>query len=166
VHRRREPFFSVLIDIRYRGAGTLDFDSATITLEFIKHFQVVQTALDPDGFATKIQADADTLDHETAREIEKHPERKDAKEAYVRAFQKESTELIEFVSKDTLHAAHLGPSNAEISGWVLFPTSSKWIGRWKKQEEFILRIPLEGKMFEFPFTLPPKPGEVLLRKRE
>ncbi len=166
VHHRREPFFSVLLDIRYRGSGTLDFDSATITLEFIQHFQVVQPALDPDDFVTKIQADADTLDHETAREIEKHPEQKDAKQAYVRTFQKESNELIEFVSKNTLRPAHLGPSNAEIGGWVLFSTSSKWIGRWKKQEEFILRIPIEGKVFEFPLKLPPKPGDVLLRKRE
>lgn len=166
VHHRREPFFSVLVDIRYRGGSVLEFDSGTITLEFVKHFQVVQPALDPDAFATKIQADADTLDHETAREIEKHPETKDAKQAYVRSFQKESTELIEFVSKSTLRPAHLSSSNGDISGWVLFSTSSKWVGRWKKQEEFILRIPIEGKVFEFPFTLPPKPGEVQLRKRE
>ena len=33
-------------------------------------------------------------------------------------------------------------------------------------KEFILRLPLDGKIFEFPFKLPPKPGEVLLRKRE
>jgi hypothetical protein len=49
---------------------------------------------------------------------------------------------------------------------VLFSTSSKWIGGWKKQEELILRVPFEGKTFEFPFKLPPKPGEVRLRRRE
>jgi hypothetical protein len=49
---------------------------------------------------------------------------------------------------------------------VLFSTDSKWISGWKKQEELILRVPLEGKIFEFPFKLPPKPGEVMLRRRE
>jgi hypothetical protein len=60
----------------------------------------------------------------------------------------------------------LGQGNAEVSGWVLFSTSSKWINGWKKQEEFILRLPINGTTYEFPFKLPPKPGEVLLRKRE
>ena len=35
----------------------------------------------------------------------------------------------------------------------------------EEKKEFILRLGLEGKMFEFPFTLPPKPGEAILRKR-
>jgi hypothetical protein len=166
VHRRHEPFFSVLLKIRYRGQGTLDVDTANIGLEFLKHFQVVQTALDPDDFAQKIQSDADALDHQTAREIEKHPEKKEEKETYVRVYQKESAELLEFVSKNSLRPARLNPGNAEISGWVLFSTTSKWISGWKRQEDFILRIPLDGKIFEFPFRLPPKPGEVMLRKRE
>jgi hypothetical protein len=48
---------------------------------------------------------------------------------------------------------------------VLFSTSSKWIGGWKKPEELILRVPLDGKIFEFPFKLPVKTGEVILRRR-
>jgi hypothetical protein len=166
VHRRHEPFFSVLLNVRYRGPAALEFDSGMISLVFVKHFQTVQPALDPDEFAEKVQNDADELDHQTAREVEKHPEQKEAKEAYVRAFQKDSAELLEFVGKNSLRPAHLDPGNPEVSGWVLFSTSSKWIGGWKKQEEFILRVPIEGRMFEFPFRLPPKPGEVMLRKRE
>jgi hypothetical protein len=166
VHRRREPFFSVLIDVRYRGQGTLDFETSGISLEFVKHFQVVQTALDPDDFAQKVQSDADAADHEAAREVEKHPEKKDEKEAYVRAFQKDAAELLEFVSKNSLRPAKLSAANPETTGWVLFGTSSKWIGRWKKQEDFILRVPVDGKVLEFPFRLPPKPGEAMLRKRE
>jgi len=27
-------------------------------------------------------------------------------------------------------------------------------------------VPLQGRIFEFPFKLPPKKGELLLRKRE
>jgi hypothetical protein len=163
---RHEPFFSALVDIHYRGQGTLAVDAGNISLEFVNHFKVVQTALDPDDFAQKVQSDADTIDHDAAREAEKHPEKKDEKQAYVRTFQKNTAELLEFVSKDSLRPAHLDPANAETSGWVLFSTESRWISGWKKQEEFILRIPLDGKMFEFPFKLPPKPGEITLRKRE
>lgn len=165
VHRRHEPFFSVLLNVRYRGAGALDLTAKDISLEFVKHFQVVEAALDPDGFVTKVQNDADEFDHETAREVEKHPEKKQEKEAMMRAFQKDTAILLEFVSKNSLRPASLNQVNPETSGWVLFSTDSKWIGRWKKQEEFILRVPVAGRIFEFPFKLPPEPGEVLLRKR-
>ncbi|MFZ0806957.1 MAG: hypothetical protein WAN03_12265 [Candidatus Sulfotelmatobacter sp.] len=166
VHRRHEPFFSALLEVRYRGMGRLDFDSGNISLEFVKHYHVIQTALDPDGFSQKIQDDADALDHETGREIEKHPEKKESKEVFARTFQKESAELQEFVSKDSLRPAKLNAGNPIIRGWVLFGVTSKWIGGWKKPEELILRVPADGKIFEFPFTLPPKPGEVILRKRD
>jgi len=126
----------------------------------------MQTALDPDAFAAKVQNDAEQLDHEMAREAQKHPEKKEADEAYVRAFQKDSAELLEFVGKNSLRPTRLGLGNTEASGWVLFSTSSQWINGWKKQEEFILRVPLQGKIYEFPFKLPPKPGEVMLRRRE
>src|ERR1035437_3015581 len=166
VHRRHEPFFGVLLDVRYRGQGSLDLGVESISLEFVQHFQVVQTSLNPDSFSEKVQNDADELDHQTAREVEKHPETKEEKEAYVRAFLKDSAELQEFVGKNSLRPTRLGPGNPETSGWVLFSTNSKWISGWKKQEEFILRVPLDGKIFEFPFKLPPKPGEVMLRRRE
>jgi hypothetical protein len=166
VHRRHEPFFAVLLTVRYRGQGTVDLSTENISLEFVKHFQVVQPSLDPDGFAERVQNDADELDHQTAREVEKHPEKKEEKEAYVKAFLKDSAELQEFVGKNSLRPTQLGPGNPEARGWVLFSTTSKWISGWKKQEEFILRVPLDGTIFEFPFKLPPKPGEVMLRKRE
>ena len=166
VHRRHEPVFGVLVTVRYRGAEALDLVLENVTLEFVKHFQTVQPALDPDAFAEKIQSDADELDHETAREVEKHPEKKAEKEAYARAFQKETSELLEFVSKNSLRPVRLGPASPETAGWILFSTSSKWISGWKKQEELILRLPLEGKMFEFPILLPPKPGDAMLRKRD
>ena len=166
VHRRLEPFFAVLLSVRYRGQGVLEFGTENISLEFVKHFQVVQTALDPDSFAQKIQNDADAVDHQAAREVHKHPERKDAKDAYVRTFQKETAELLEFVSKNSLQPARLEQGNPEIHGWVFFSADSQWISKWKKREEFILHVPVAGKVFEFPFELPPKPGEVMLRKRE
>jgi hypothetical protein len=166
VHRRHQLFFAVMLTVRYRGQGALDVATDNISLQFMKHFQVIQTSLDPDGFSEKVQSDADTLNDQTARQVEKHPEQKEQKEALVRAYLKDSTELQEFVGKNSLRPTRLSAGNNETSGWVLFPTESKWIGHWKKQEEFILRVPMAGKVFEFPFQLPPKPGETILRKRE
>jgi hypothetical protein len=166
VHRRHQPFFAVLLDLRYKGQEVLDLGVENISLEFVNHFRVVQTSLDPDGFSQKVQNDADELNRETARVIDKHPEQKEAKEAYMRAFLKDSAELQEFVGKNSLRPAQLGPSNPAISGWVLFSTDSKWINGWKKHEQLILRVPLKGEIFEFPFKLPPQPGELMLRRRE
>ena len=166
VHRRHEPFFGALLDVRSRGQGSLDLATENITLEFVKHFRVAQRALDPDDFAQKVQDDADTVDHEAAREIQKHPKKKNEQEAYVRAYQKDAAELLEFVSKNSLRPATLKSERNETSGWVLFSASSKWISGWKKQEEFILRVPIDGKVFEFPFQLPPRPGDIMLRRRE
>jgi hypothetical protein len=166
VRHRHEPFFGVLLMVRYRGQGAIDVNSENISLEFVKHFQVVQSSLDPDSFSERIQNDADELDHQTAREIEKHPAQREKKEAYMRAFQKDTAELLEFVSKNSLRTARLDRASPEVSGWVLFNAQSKWISGWKKQEEFVLLFPIAGTMYEFPFKLPPKQGEWLLRRRE
>lgn len=168
VHRRHELFFAVMLEIRYRGQAALDFSAdniSLISLEFVKHFHVRQPVLDPDDFADKVQNDADTLNDQTAQQVEKHPEQKEQKEAYVRAYLRDSAELEEFVGKNSLRPTRLSPGSEVAAGWVLFSIKSKWIGKWKKREEFILRVPVAGKMFEFPFSLPPKPGEGMLRKR-
>jgi len=166
VHRRHELFFAVLLEVRYRGQAALDFTADNISLEFVKHFRVRQPAMNPDGFAEKVQNDADTLNDQMAHQVEKHPEQKDQKEAYVRAYLRDSAELEEFVGKNSLRPTKLSPGSTMATGWVLFSINSKWIGKWKKREEFILRVPVAGKMFEFPFQLPPKPGEGMLRRRE
>ena len=166
VRRRHESFFAVLLNVRYRGQDGLDISAESVSLEFVSHFKVVQTSLDPDAFAQKIQDDADQMDRSIAREIQKHPETKSAKEIYMRTFQKDTAELLEFVSKRSLRPARLSPGNQEANGWVLFEVNNKWIEKWKKQEEFILRVPLDGKMFEFPFTLPPGAADIRLRRRD
>jgi hypothetical protein len=166
VHRRHQLFFAVLLTLRYRGQGSLEVATDNISLQFMKHFQVIQTALNPDDFSDKVQSDADMLNEETARQVKKHPEEKEKREAYVRAYLKDSAELQEFVGKNSLRPTRLSAGNNEASGWVLFSTESKWISGWKKQEEFVLRVPAAGKIFEFPFRLPPKAGETILRKRE
>jgi hypothetical protein len=73
VHRRPEPFFAVLLDVRYKGRGALYLGPGNISLEFVKHFRTVQTALEPDRFSQKVQNDADELNYQTAREVKKHP---------------------------------------------------------------------------------------------
>lgn len=166
IRHRIEPIFGIFLTIRYRGTGGVDVSADGITLQFVKHFKVLQTSVDPDDYIQKIQTDADALDDETRRMIAKHPEEKAAREGRLQDYQKSVSELIEFLGKNSLRATHLDKGNPEASGWVFFNTANKWLGGWKAQEEFVLRVPLEGKIFEFPFKLPPKPGELLLRKRE
>jgi hypothetical protein len=166
IRHRIEPIFGVLMTIRYRGTGSVDADPGTTTLQFMKHFKVVQPALDPDDYAQKIQSDADALDDEARRALAKHPEEKQVREARLQDYEKSVSELIEFLTKNGMRPAHLDPGNPEVSGWVFFNTENKWIGGWKAQEEFVLRLPLAGKIFEFPFRLPSTKGEVLLRKRD
>src|ERR1700680_3051231 len=118
IRHRIEPIFGVLLTIRYRGAASLDASPEGITLQFMKHFKIVQTALDPDGYTQKIQADADALDDETRREVVKHPEQKQLREARLQDYQKSINELIEFLSRNSLRTAHLDRATPEVSGWV------------------------------------------------
>ena len=166
VRHRHVPFFAALLTLRYKGQAPLDVNVENISLEFVKHFQVVLTALDPDELSQQVQNDADELDHQTAREVAKHPEQKATKEMYMRAFLKDSADLQEFLGRSSLRPARLSPDHPEANGWVFFSTNSKWISDWKKPEELILRVPFEDKVYEFPFMLPPKAAEVILRKRQ
>ena len=165
LRHRIEPIFGVLLEIHYRGAASLDATADAITLQFMKHFKVVQSSLDPDDYTRKIQADADARDDETRREVAKHPEQKQVRETRLQDYQKSVSELIEFLSRNSLRPAHLDSATPQVSGWVFFNTKSKWLGGWKAQEEFVLRVPLAGKIFEFPFKLPPEKDEFLLQKR-
>ena len=166
IRRRIEPIFGVLLTIRYRGPASLDAGPDGITLQFMKHFKVEQPALDPDSYIQKIQDDADAFDDETRRAVAKHPSEKQVRETRLQDYQKSANELIEFLGKNSLRAAHLDRATPELGGWIFFDTKSKWLGGWKAQEEFVLRLPLDGKVFEFPFKLPPETGEFLLQKRQ
>jgi len=166
IRHRIEPIFGVQLTIRYRGNSGLDVTADGITLQFMKHFKIAESSLDPDDYSEKIQADADALDDETRRQVEKHPDQKAAREARLQDYQRSVSELIEFLGRHSLRPAHLDSATPETSGWVFFNTQNKWIGGWKAQEEFILRVPIHGRIFEFPFKLPPEQGELLLRKRD
>jgi hypothetical protein len=166
IRHRVEPVFGIQLTIRYRGTDSLDAAPDGVTLQFMNHFKVTQPALDPDSYIQKVQADADAFDNETRRAIAKHPEQKSTREAQLQEYQKSINEWIEFLGKNSLREAHLDRATPEVRGWIFFDTKSKWLGGWKAQEEFVLRLPLAGKIFEFPFKLPPEKGEFLLQKRQ
>jgi hypothetical protein len=163
--RRGQAIFAVLLTMHYRGKDSVDVAPGKITLESVKHYHDAHPALDPDSLATKQQNDADALAEETEREIRKHPEKKEQQEAMVAARQKDAAELIEFLKTGSLRAITLDSGHPEASGWVLFSTKSRWIDDLQKQEEFVLRVPLGNKIVEFPFSLPPSEGDLILRRR-
>ena len=165
VRRRAEPLFALLLTIRYRGQDSLDVAPGKIALEFVKHYHDVHSALDPDNLASKQQHDTGALAEEIEREIRKHPEKTAEKEAQMAAAQKDSGEMIEFLKTRTLRPATLDAGHPEATGWVLFHTNSKWIDGLKKQEEFVLRVTIENRVVEFPFSLPPSEGDLILRSR-
>jgi hypothetical protein len=160
-----EPYFSLQLTVRYRGQGSLVVNPRRATLEFVKHFKLVQPALDPEEFARQTQDDADEVEHQTKREIEKHPERREDREKYVEAYQKEALEFLDFLTQRTLPAVQLDSSRNEVNGWVLFSAKNKWLGSWKRPEEFLLRLPLGDRVVEFPFALPAQQGDLILRQR-
>jgi hypothetical protein len=165
VRRRTQPIFALLLSVHYRGKDSLDVLPGKISLEFVKHFHDVHSALDPDGLASQQKHEADALAVETEREIRKHSEKNRAKEAALAARQKDAAEMIEFLNDRSLRAITLDSSHPDASGWVLFSTKSKWIDSLRKQEEFVLRVPLANRVVEFPFTLPPSEGDLILRRR-
>jgi hypothetical protein len=165
VRRRSQPIFALQLIVHYHGQDSLDVAPDKITMEFVKHYHDAHSSLDPDGLTSKQRHDADALVEETAREIGKHPEKKEEKEAMLASRQKDAAEMIEFLNTRSLRAARLDAGHPEVSGWVLFSAKSKWIGELQKQEEFVLRVPLDGRVVEFPFSLPPSEGDLILRRR-
>ncbi len=161
------PMLGVLLTIHDKGSGQLEVQQNRFTLEFVKHFQVVQSSFDPDGMLQHLQANITDLTDEVERhQVAKHPDQKERKEAELQARLKDYTEMMDFVSTHALRPGMLDPSNSSVSGWVFFSTRNKWIGPWRRPEQFILRLPVENVIVEFPFELPPKQGKIELRRRE
>jgi hypothetical protein len=163
--RRSDPIFALLLTIHYRGNNSLDVVPGKIGLEFVKHYHDVQNTLDPDRLAIEQQNDAKALAEETERRLHKNPEKRSEAESALAARQKDIAEMIEFLKTLTLRPITLDPSHPEASGWVLFSSKSKWIDSLRKQEEFLLRVPVENRVIEFPFSLPPSEGDLILRRR-
>jgi hypothetical protein len=163
--RRAQPVFAVSLSVHYRGKDSLEVAPGQVTLEFVKHYHDVRAALDPDNLASKQRTDADAFEEETEHEIRKHPEKKEEKEALLAARQKDAAEMIEFLKSRSLRAMTLDSGHPDANGWVLFSTKSKWIDDLQKHEEFVLRVPFGNEVVEFPFSLPPSEGDLILRRR-
>jgi hypothetical protein len=163
--RHTEPILTLNLTLRYRGKDFLSLDPGTITLEFVSHSRDLHSALNPVELAARFKEDSKRFTEATERNIEKHPGKKAGLESALQEHQKNIAEMLTFFDARSLRTLRLDPAHSEVAGWVYFSASSKWIGGWKKQEEFILRIPLADQVIEFPFALPPSEGDLLLRRR-
>lgn|ERR1700690_438229 len=157
--------FAVYLAVTYKGALSLEFP-ADLRLDYVRHHDVIEHLMEPTMLQNKLQNDLDSKVFETERQIKKHPELKEEKTARLRIDEKEGAEFIEFLTTQYLSSAILNSGNPETHGWVLFPTRNKWIGPWKEREDFMLAIYMKDRAWQFPFSLPPPPSELILRKPE
>ena len=166
IPHRATPMLGVFLTFHYKGAGQFEVQQNRFTLEFVKHFQVTPGSLDPDDVVKHLQDNIDDLTDEIERhQVKKHPEQKQEKETELQARLKDYTEMMDFVSTRALRPATLDGSNSSASGWVFFGVRNKWIGPWRRPEQFVLRMPVENFVVEFPFSLPPQAGKIELRRR-
>ena len=166
--KSKHRFYRLLaayVSVTYTGQNKADFPAA-VTLDFARHHEVVEGYEDPTELSNRLQNDVDTKIFETERAIKKNPKLAEEKTSLLREYQKEAAEFIEFVSTQTLDPAGttLTPGNPEAHGWVLFATNHKWIGPFKEREDFILSVGMKDKFWQFPFSMPPSPGDLILRK--
>ncbi len=166
VRHRTIPMIGVLVSFKYKGTEPLALAPNRSTLEFVKHYQIVQRALDPSTMLQQLQQKMDDLTDEIERhQVRKHPELKDAKESELQQRLKDYTEMMDFISTQAMRDGTLDPSNASTTGWIFFSTKNRWIGPWRRPEQFVFRIPIENTIVEFPFELPPKDEKIQLRRR-
>ena len=166
VRHRTIPMIGVFVSFQYKGTEPLALAPSRSTLAFVKHFQIVQRALDPSTMLTQLQQNMDDLTDEIEHhQLRKHPALKDAKESELQQRLRDYTEMMDFISTRALRDGTLDPSNASGTGWIFFSTKNRWIGPWRRPEQFVFRIPVENAVVEFPFELPPKGGKVQLRRR-
>jgi hypothetical protein len=166
IRHRATPLLTVFLNFTYKGKGEFEIHQRRFALEFSKHLQVLKMSLEPNDIVQRLQEDVENLTDQVERhEVRKHPEQKEQKEAELQARLKDYTEMMDFVSTQSLRYAVLSPSKLAISGWVFFSVKDRWIGPWQKPEQFILRLPVGKVIVEFPFSLPPQGGAVELRRR-
>jgi len=166
--KSRHRFYHLLgayISVTYTGQDKFEFP-ADVRIDFVRHHDVLEAYMDPTELSNKLQNDIDTKVFETERQIKKNPKITEEKTALLREYEKVAAEFIEFISTQGLdpNTVMLTPGNPEAHGWVFFATSNKWIGPWKEREDFILGVWMKGKVWQFPFSLPPTEGDLILRK--
>jgi hypothetical protein len=158
--------FGAYLSVTYTGKDKFEFP-ADVRLDFVTHHDVFEAYEDPAELASNLQKDVDTKVFETERQIKKNPDLAGEKTALLRQYQKEAAEFIEFLGNQTLPSEKviLNPGNPESHGWVLFSTKNRWIGPWKQREDFVLSLFMKDKIWQFPFSLPPTEGDLILRKK-
>jgi hypothetical protein len=165
--RRFYHLFGAYVSVTYAGHDKFEFP-ADVRIDFVRHRDVFEAYSDPTELSNRLQNDVDTLVFETERQIKKDPKLTDEKTAHLREYQKDAAQFIEFLSTQNLSPVTqtLTPGNPESHGWVFFSTSNKWIGPWKDREDFIVEVWMKDKIWQFPFSLPPTAGDLILRKPE
>ena len=166
--KSRRRFYHLLgayLSVTYTGHDKFEFP-ADVRIDFVRHHDVLEAYMDPAELSNKLQNDVDTLVFETEREIKKNYKIADEKTAHLREYEKDAAEFIEFLITDNLEptTATLTPGYPEAHGWVFFATSNKWIGPWKEREDFIVEVWMKDRVWQFPFSLPPTAGDLILRK--
>jgi hypothetical protein len=163
-HRYLHPV-SAFVSVTYTGQDKFEFP-ADVRIDFVRHHNVVEAYMDPTEFSNKLQNDIDTEIFKSEREIKKDPKLADTKTARLRIHEKESSELIEFLGTQTLepNTVMLNPGNPEAHGWVFFATTNKWIGSLKSHEDFVISLWMKDKIWQFPISMPPTEGDLILRK--
>ncbi len=159
--RRADHVVGLLITIRNNGAAPLVVKPNDATLEFVKHSQWRFPSWDTDILANHIQDKTDSLMHQTDKDLEKRPEKVEQNEERLREHQKLVSEMVDFLSTQGLREMALDSTTPEVTGWIFFPSRGKWVGEWKKREEFVFRIPIGSWIVEFPFLLPPAARPIL-----
>ena len=161
--RRVEPILGLFLSVRFLKENPPALDPGKISLEFVRHFHATEAPLDRLVLAARLQADDKKTAQSAAREVRKHPEKKDEIEAALKVQQENTSQTIGWARAQSLQSA--SPQSREASGWLLFAAKTRWIGDLARQEEFLLRIPLGQVVVEFPFTLPPSQDDIRLRTR-
>jgi len=152
--RTAEHVFSVLITVNNRGKEAIKMVPADMKLELVSHHRAVMRAQYPDELSHHLQDDSDELIYQSEKKLKKHPEEKDTVEYRLKAHEELVSRWQTFLSTQALRETRVDSGQPEVTGWVLFKTNTKWLGNWKDEEDFVLRVPIEQHVFEFPFKLP------------
>lgn len=154
--KRAGRVVSVLLTVEDKSSSPLFVKQSGASLEFVDHSQWRFGSWDADNLANHVQHQTDDLMHETDKDLEKRPEKVERNEDRLREQQRLVSETVDFLSTQGLRDTTLDTAHPKVSGWVFFPSRGKWVGGWKRREEFVFRIPVGGWLVEFPFVLPPE----------
>jgi hypothetical protein len=163
--RTAEHVFSVLVTANNRGKEAIKIVPPNMKLELVSHHHAMMRAQYPDELSHRLQDDSDELIYQSEKTLKKHPEEKDTVEYRLKAHEELVSQWQSFLSTQSLRETNIDAGRPEVTGWVFFKTNTKWLGNWKDEEEFVLRIPVGKRVFEFPFKLP-MGARPTLRQRE